>query len=305
MTEFPTRRVDRSQIQSLEQLGSKRKYWYVEDNRRLLFKAEDRGTGEDWAEVIACHLCRLLGLPRVEYELALECDGTQEFQPGATCENMAPEPLQLFLGNELLLARDPKYPVGQRFKVRQHTVQAVSGIVRILDPPASEWLVDVPDGIQSALDFFVGYVMLDAWIANPDRHHENWGAIWHGTMMRLAPTFDHGSALARNLPDSIRSERLTTKDKNRTVYMFAKRGQSFFFGSADEPRPLELREAFEAFGRCAPNAAKLWLERLRLLNRDDICGIVESVPARRMSETCKRFTIELLAVNQRRLLELV
>ena len=22
--------------------------------------------------------------------------------------------------------------------------------------------------------------MLDAWIANQDRHHENWGAIWDG-----------------------------------------------------------------------------------------------------------------------------
>lgn len=43
----------------------------------MLFKAEDRGTGEDWAEVVACHLCALLGLPHVEYELAAEYDGQQ------------------------------------------------------------------------------------------------------------------------------------------------------------------------------------------------------------------------------------
>jgi hypothetical protein len=305
MAEFPTRHVDRSQFQLLEQLGSKRKFWFIEDNRRLLFKAEDRGTGDDWAEVVACHLCRLLGLPHVEYELALECDGAQELGPGAICENMTPDPLQLILGNELLLARDPQYPAVQRFKVKQHTVEAVTGIVHVLEPPAPAWLADVPAGIESALDYFVGYVMLDAWIANPDRHHENWAAIWDGSAMRLAPTFDHGAALARNLLDSDREERLTTKDRNRTVEMFAQKGRSGFFGSADDPKPLELRETFQAFGRAAPNAAKLWLQRLRLLNEGAICGIVERVPANRMSETGKRFTIELLAVNQRRLLELV
>lgn len=304
MGEHPTRRVDRSQFQLLEQLGSKRKFWFIEDDTRILFKAEDRGTGDDWAEVVACHLCRVLGLPHVEYELAREYDGAQELGPGVVCENMAPEPMQLVPGNELLLARDPKYPAGQRFKVRQHTVQAVTGIVSMLEPPDPSWLADVPAGIQSALDFFVGYVMLDAWIANPDRHHENWAAIWDGTRLRLAPTFDHGAALARNLLDSERAERLTSKDRNRTVDKFAERGRSAFFGSADDPRPLERREAFQAFGLGAPKAASLWLRRLRLLNRDAICGTVERVPAKRMSETCKRFTIELLAVNQRRLLEL-
>lgn len=74
----------------------------------------------------------------------------------------------------------------------------------------------------------------------------------------------------------------------------------FCFGSADDAKALELREAFQMFGKSAPNAAKSWLDRLQLLNRDAICGIVESVPLKRMSETCKRFTVELLAVNQRR-----
>ena len=89
-------------------------------------------------------------------------------------------------------------------------------------------MADVPAGIESALDYFVGYVMLDAWIANPDRHHENWAAIWDGSAMRLAPTFDHGAALARNLLDSEREERLTIKYSNRTVESFARKGRSAF-----------------------------------------------------------------------------
>jgi hypothetical protein len=218
---------------------------------------------------------------------------------------MAPAPLSLVLGNELLLARDPKYPREQRFKVRQHTVAAVTEIASALHPPANEWLAGAPDGVQSALDVFVGFVMLDAWIANIDRHHENWAAIWHpdGSMMRLAPTFDHGAALARNLLDTERAERLTTKDRNRTVAAFAAKGRSAFFGSADDAKPLELREAFRAFAASAPRAAVAWLERLRSLDRDPVWGIVESVPRERMSETCQQFTAELLMVNQARLLE--
>ncbi len=76
-------------------------------------------------------------------------------------------------------------------------------------------------GMGENLDVFVGYVMPDAWIANQDRHHENLGALWDGEVLRLAPTFDHGAALARNPRDSERQERLTTRDGNRTVAAFA------------------------------------------------------------------------------------
>ena len=81
MAEFPTMRVDRSRSQSVEPLGSKPKFWFRDGNRRLMFKAEDRGTGEDWAEVVAYHLCELVGLPHVDYELAAEYDAVaQEFR---------------------------------------------------------------------------------------------------------------------------------------------------------------------------------------------------------------------------------
>ena len=46
------------------------------------------------------------------------------------------------------------------------------------------------EGIVSALDVFVGYLLLDAWIGNTDRHHENWGFVLVGEANergRLAP----------------------------------------------------------------------------------------------------------------------
>src|SRR3972149_2885349 len=100
MTAFPIHRVDRARAEAPEQLGSKPKFWFREGERRLLFKADDRGTGEDWAEVISCKVSQLLGLPHVEYELAAEYDGGQFLRPGVVCENMAPAPVSLVLGNQ-------------------------------------------------------------------------------------------------------------------------------------------------------------------------------------------------------------
>jgi hypothetical protein len=67
---FPTIRIDRNRAEAVEPLGTKRKFWFSEKNKRMLFKAEERGTGEDWAEKLACELCRRIGLPHVEYAAA-------------------------------------------------------------------------------------------------------------------------------------------------------------------------------------------------------------------------------------------
>lgn len=34
-----------------------------------------------------------------------------------------------------------------------------------------------PEGIETAQDLFIGYILLDALIGNGDRHHENWGFV--------------------------------------------------------------------------------------------------------------------------------
>lgn len=136
MSEFPTVRVDRSRSQSVEPLGSKPKFWFSDGGRRLPFKAEDRGTGQDWAEVVACHLRGLIELPHVVYELAVECDGDKAIHPGVVCENMAANPPTPILGNPLLLVLDPQDPHRPRFRVRHHTVEAVSDMVGVVEIPA-------------------------------------------------------------------------------------------------------------------------------------------------------------------------
>jgi len=304
---FATVRIDRNRSEAVEQLGTKRKFWFSEKNRRMLFKAEERGTGEDWAEKLACELCRRIRLPHVEYELAAEYDGDTYLQPGVVCPHCAPSPESLVLGNQLLLAHDPAYPrqVHRKYKVSAYTVDAVLQCVQKLEPPSWRWRAIAPTGIATALDVFVGYVMLDAWIANQDRHHENWAAIAlpEEKGLRLAPTFDHGASLARNVSDAERKERLESRDRGRQIPYFASRARSAFYASSADCRTLGTVEAFDRFAQAAPAAGKIWLEGIRGVTRKEIEAIIQEVPLDRMSDVARRFTLELITANQERLLK--
>lgn len=292
--------IDSRNAEAIEPLGTKSKFWYSDGDKRMLFKAEERGTGEDWAEKIACELCKLLGLPHVDYDLAYdEAAGT----PGVICETCAPRPRALILGNQLMLERDPAYPSsgGNRYKVREHTVGAVEAVVREFAPPSAPWNQRTPAG-ASALDIFAGYIMLDGWIANQDRHHENWGALRDGTVSSLAPTFDHGASLARNLSDRERHERITTRDANRQIGFFARRARSALFAGTDEAKPLTTIGAWRAFARLVPEAARIWLERLEEIQGSTMEALLAQVPPSRMSNVCREFTLSLLEENRSRLL---
>lgn len=298
---FPTVSVDPAKADSPEQLGTKRKFWFTDNlSHRVLFKAEQRGTGEDWAEKLACELAGLLGLPHVHYELAEE-QGT--CTPGVICENCAPSPWSLVMGNELLLARDPAYPAddGRKYKVREHTVAAVAEVVGKLQVPPQPWGALLPSGIASALDVFIGYVLLDAWIANQDRHHQNWAALTDGTNRHLCPTFDHGASLARNLSDNERQVRLTTNDVNRQIAMFARKARSAFYAQPADTKPLGTYEAWRAFAILSPMAETTWLERLRAIRENDVVHLVAEVPNGRMSPICQTFTQRLLSENKNRI----
>ncbi|MBU6399486.1 MAG: hypothetical protein KGS61_04145 [Verrucomicrobia bacterium] len=142
---FPIRNVDQLQAEDIEYLGTKRKFWFTLEGRRYLFKAEERGTGEDWAEKVVCKLARLLGMPHVEYDLAHEFEGQTPIQPGVICPSFAPRPLALVLGNQLLLRRDPA-EADRKYGIREYTVDAVAEVVAGLNPPMPEWMHATPPG---------------------------------------------------------------------------------------------------------------------------------------------------------------
>ena len=302
---FPIRKVDQGQAEDIEYLGTKRKFWFSSGGQRYLFKAEERGTGEDWAEKIVCELSRLLGIPHVEYDLAYEFDGQKPIQPGVICPSFAPRPLSLILGNQLLVQRDPAYPAEEerKYGIREYTVDAVADVVAALHPPSPEWMRGTPAEITTALGEFIGYMMLDAWVANQDRHHQNWGAIQNAGRLRLSPTFDHGASLARNLTDQDRKSRLETRDKNRTVEHFAGKARSGFYATPKDEKTMLALDVFQKFAERDLAAARIWLGKLREISHNAMDAILAEVPPERMSPVTREFTLELLMINQRRLLE--
>lgn len=305
--------VDRKSAVALEHTGAKRKYWFrpsTDSDEQSLFKADERiagqrseiGTGEDWAEKIVSEFCETLGIPHVHYELAIE-KVTQIH--GVICRNIAPNPPELILGNVLLSLAVQGYPQDptNKYSTHQHTVAAVVEVLNDLQPPPDEFCKSLPSGIDTALDVFVGYVMLDALVANQDRHHQNWGALRYPTRSCLAPTFDHGAALARNEPDQKRQWRLEQVDRRATVDSFAKKAKSAFFVHEAPCSPLSTLEAFRRFAAYAPDAAAAWQNRLKGLTQGKLQSIVDQVPAGRMTTIARRFTIELIRINQQRILE--
>jgi len=307
--EYPVVEVDPADALDAEQLGAKRKTWFrrTAKGQLWLFKADERvaggqsvvGVGEDWSEKIACEICKLLGIPHVDYELAVEL-GTQI--RGVVCLNIATDHTSLVLGNQLMFERDPSYPADEekKYGVREHTIEAVAETVQRLQPPPREFCDDLPSGIRSAIDVFIGYVMLDALVANQDRHHQNWAALRSSEEIRLAPTFDHGASLARNEPDEKRSERLHSRDRGFRIESFAEKAKSGFY--AGGRKSLGTLAALEGFANVQPSAARQWLDRLDQVPIDQLVRPVQLIPQDRMSSVAREFTTALLRINRERLL---
>ena len=173
-----------------EQLGTKEKSWLRSPvGERWLFKQVRRTAqgvpGEDWAEKIVCELAALIGLPVARVELAAR-DG----QRGIVSLNFVPEDARLEHGNELLVRVDPDYDRDQNRRNERYTTAAVKLALADAYPPDAYLIESL-----SAYDLWAGYLMLDAWVAGRDRHHENWAVIAGQQRRVLAPTFDHGNAL--------------------------------------------------------------------------------------------------------------
>ena len=283
---------------SIEQLGTKEKFWcWGNDSVKYLFKEGRRGSGENWAEKVASELCVLLGLPHATYDLAI-CS----HKKGVITRIFLREEDRLVLGNELLAEVELGYEESRRYKQNKHTLGLVLQIME-------EEIKNIPMNWQpygcmnSAIDVFLGYLMLDAWIANQDRHHENWAMILtRDKTTCLAPSFDHASSLGRNESDANRERILRTRDPAQHIDRYVERARSAFYQSPNDRKPLSTLDAFVIAARKRPKAANSWLEQLKRVSTKDIQGILSKVPKEEISDVAIEFAATILDLNQRRLL---
>jgi hypothetical protein len=301
LMEYPVLQLPGGRIpENREPLGSKKKVWLRDPTGReprVLFKYNRGGTGEDWSEKIAAELAQLLGLPHSKVELAM----FEGHRGAALFEFTMKGQVDLVHGNELLEFVNPEYPSQQRYGAIEHTVAAV---LKALARPAvglPEAPRPLPEGVTDAFGVFVGYLLLDAWIGNIDRHHENWGLLWHrheapGSSLVLAPSYDHASSLGRELSDRKRTQSVRPSQGSRVEH-YARRAESAFYAGHGQKGPLSTWAAFEAAANYRPSAGAAWLERLRNLPDQSARAAVEAVPDGHMSRIAKDFACALLDCN--------
>lgn len=277
-------------------MGSKRKVWLENpDGISYLFKylRQDsrRGVyGDDWAEKLAAELAWLMGIPAASVELAARVGS-----PGVICQRVNdPGVVELVHGNELLGARQSGYDKDLKREHPLYTVDAVAECLRDAGAPAGQHGVEALNGF----DVWAGYLVFDAWIANTDRHHENWGVLIdrRDGRTRLAPSFDHGSSLGFNFAAPVNPSPIAAAD---AVASWCRRGRSSHFAG----RPHLVDVAAEALDLAGHDAWLYWMSRLRRLRPESWMGIIGRVPSARMSEATRTFVGSVLDINRRRLLD--
>lgn len=274
--EFPVIEVPTDAARAEEAMGSKWKFWY--DDPRLgecLFKRSRPNTGEDWSEKIAAELCHLLGLPHATYELAI-----WNGEWGTVSPNLLPPKTALVHGNEILAALVSSYPKSEGYNVSQHTLPLVLHAISqpgLQLPP--NW--QPPSGIDSAVATFIGYLLLDAWIGNGDRHHENWGFVvpLPGGTPRLAPTYDHAACLGRELQDSKRQRHLD----QHTVATYAAKSRSALYRQEGDRKPMLTFDVFASVAHSYGQSSLAWLSQLASITVSQITELLLRVPKHRIS----------------------
>ena len=289
---FPIIEVSEDATQETESLGTKFKFWFRQDKLDYLYKQARPSTGEAWSEKIASELCQLLDLPHADYELAIWNGNLGTISP-----SFVPPNNNLMLGNDFLVKTNPSYPRFQTFRVSEHTLDVVVEAIAnsSIDLPLN-W--NPPTGIQTPVETFLGYLLLDAWIGNTDRHHENWGFTVNKTV-NLAPTFDHASSLGRELRDNKRQEKLN----NKTLENYAAKSRSGIYAKVGDKKAMLTLDVFAEIAARYPQAALIWLQHLAKISEENILSLFASIPEDFISEMSMEFARQILTINRRRLLQ--
>lgn len=201
-------------ITDVEQQGADEKYWIrAPDERLWIWKpvtltSSGHRQGEDWAEKAAASLAELLALPHAEIQLA-----HRSGHDGLISLDLRPPEYDLQSGGVLLSSVDADYRTAASLQAarsggevdpevellwKRRTGHSLPAIKRALSGYSAPPGCRLPPDLD-AYDVFVGYLLLDAWISNRDRHDENWAVPTPrvaGVPRRLCGAYDKPAASA-------------------------------------------------------------------------------------------------------------
>lgn len=255
------------EVISVETSGRREKYWLRKPKTREAWLLKPvtvkRGLvhGEHWAEKAAAHLADLLGVPHALVELAYRYN-----MQGSMALDLRPESFELQEGS-VLLGRfaDFVHQEGRAGSHSGHTLEHIVDVLSDVEPPLG-WEAAFR---ATAFDVFAGYLTFDAWIANSDRHDENWAVMRHASKptLYLSASYDHSSSLGWNVPDAKRIERLADP---KLMAQWCQRGRATGFERTEgQPTVTLVDMAAKALGMASSAARSYWLDMLDRVTSSD------------------------------------
>ncbi|WP_052423500.1 hypothetical protein [Nonomuraea candida] len=293
---FPIVDVTDWSVDLYEADGSEEKLWLSSGEqpcRRALFKPNTRNDtaekADHWPEKLASEVAALFGVPRADIDLAIRSG-----RRGCVSYDVRPEGWQLQPGFLLLSTYlgEIHDPMDKRHA--GHTLDNVRGALHGFGRPPG---FGGPAAFD-AFDVFAGYTVLDALIANRDRHPANWAVLIgpERDHSLLCPSYDHATSLGFSLTDADRRRIL---GGSRDWEAFLRKGTAWRFEGC---RKVPLTDfARHALGLVSASVREYWLDRVAACEKAHFAALAARVPE--MSEAARTFAVELMDANRRRLLD--
>lgn len=305
--------VSRWEVDGEEQSGSSEATWLRDPDTDDLWlhkstKIPGSGPeqGEDWSEVVSTQVARQLSIPCARTRLCSRDD-----RRGSLSLCITPPHFDLWEGAVVLegapgfyrqieggpRARDPLRPNVHR---PGHNLVNIKNALQGVSPPPG---FAGPETV-TGFDVFAGYTVLDALIANSDRHEQNWAKLrprLRGRAEMLAPSYDHASSLGQNLTDDARRQRLSHESE---LAIFARKGLAGRFEHV-KPAPTLVDNAATAVRMCSDEGAHWLRQQLYNVDLTPVLDAVSDGKVPEMSEVASKFACKLLTLNLRRLCDAI
>lgn len=259
--------------------------------------------GEDWAEVVSTQVGSALGVPCAITRMCM-----REGVRGSISRSVRPAGYALWEGwFALEVAEAPGYfrheegdpgvdPSRPDVRRPGHSIanirHSLEGYLPPLDFAGPDWF--------GAFDVFVGYLLLDALIANRDRHESNWAILLpelRGPEPRLAPSYDHASSLGFNLTDD---RRLTLLDEPARLMKWVENGTAYRFEHVERPASL-VDHAVAALATCTATVREWWAERVRTVDLTAVFDALAAEASGPVSHPASTVAAAILKMNLGRL----
>src|SRR5260221_5486360 len=176
-----------------------------------------------------------------------------------------------------------------------HTVENIQKVLEgVQSPPGCALPFET-----SGFDVFAGYLVLDAWVANRDRHDENWAVlrpIASEGSARLCGSYDHANSLGYNLDDKKRSQLVADPVRLRG---WCSKGTAYRFEYVPgKAAPTLVQTAVRGLRLASTQARGHWPHQREQVGEDVMRQVIERIPG--MSEAARSFALEVLVVNRKR-----